>query len=105
MLKPACDPTTNNQPPATVVLRLLVRNHAGVMSHICGLFARRAFNVDGIICLPVGDRSCSSVLLAVNDDERLERLMQQLRKLEDVIAVELAPQAQNVFGAVSAYLY
>ena len=26
------------------VLRLLVRNHPGVMSHVCGLFARRAFN-------------------------------------------------------------
>ena len=25
----------------------------GVMTHICGLFARRAFNVDGILCLPM----------------------------------------------------
>ena len=30
--------------PATAVLRLRVRNHPGVMSHVCGLFARRAFN-------------------------------------------------------------
>ena len=27
-----------------VILELAVRNHPGVMSHVCGLFARRAFN-------------------------------------------------------------
>ena len=31
-----------------IALELIVRNHPGVMTHICGLFARRAFNVDGI---------------------------------------------------------
>ncbi|MCG3147073.1 MAG: hypothetical protein PCFJNLEI_00510 [Verrucomicrobiae bacterium] len=37
-----------------VTLELTVQNHPGVMSHVCGLFARRAFNVEGILCLPVG---------------------------------------------------
>lgn len=36
-----------------VILELAVRNHPGVMSHVCGLFARRAFNVEGILCLPL----------------------------------------------------
>lgn len=36
-----------------IALELIVRNHPGVMTHICGLFARRAFNVDGILCLPM----------------------------------------------------
>ena len=70
-----------------VVLRLVVRNHAGVMSHICGLFARRSFNVDGILCLPIGDGERSSVSLLVRDDERLEQLTRQLAKLEDVLDV------------------
>ncbi|MDF3008108.1 MAG: ilvN [Enterobacter kobei] len=30
-----------------VILELTVRNHPGVMTHVCGLFARRAFNVEG----------------------------------------------------------
>jgi acetolactate synthase-1/3 small subunit len=51
-----------------VVLRLLVRNHPGVMSHVCGLFARRAFNVEGILCVPVGDATCSAILLLVHRD-------------------------------------
>jgi acetolactate synthase-1/3 small subunit len=74
------------------------------MSHICGMFARRAFNVDGIVCLPVGDRSRSAVLLAVADDERLGQLMRQLGKLEDVIEVARAQEASAAFVAVSAWV-
>ena len=34
------------------VLELRVRNHPGAMSHITGLFARRAFNLEAILCVP-----------------------------------------------------
>lgn len=37
------------------LIELLVRNHPGVMSHITGLFARRAFNLEGILCSQTGD--------------------------------------------------
>ena len=33
---------------AGMIVRLLVRNHPGVMSHVSGLFARRAFNLEGV---------------------------------------------------------
>lgn len=69
------------------VLKLLVRNHAGVMSHICGLFSRRAFNLEGILCMPMGDGSRSGMLLLVKEDERVEQLMLQLEKLEDVLEI------------------
>ncbi len=85
-------------------LRLLVRNHPGVMSHICGLFARRAFNVEGILCLPVGDATRSVILLVVNEDERLEQLIRQLRKLEDVLDVQRAAEAHAAFAAVAGWL-
>ncbi len=88
----------------TAVLRLVVRNHPGVMSHVCGLFARRAFNVEGIICLPVGDAQQSVTLLLVNDDERLEQLMRQLAKLEDVMAIERAARGREAFAAVAGCL-
>ena len=45
--------------PQRTVLELEVNNHAGVMSHVVGLFSRRAYNVEGILCLPVGDGSIS----------------------------------------------
>jgi acetolactate synthase-1/3 small subunit len=89
---------------STVVLRLTVRNHPGVMSHVSGLFARRAFNVDGICCVSVGDGSESVVLLQVADDGRLEQVAAQLRKLEDVRDVRRDPAAAAAFAAVSQWL-
>jgi acetolactate synthase-1/3 small subunit len=37
---------TENQALARTVLELDVNNHAGVMSHVVGLFSRRAYNVE-----------------------------------------------------------
>jgi acetolactate synthase-1/3 small subunit len=88
----------------SAILRLLVRNHPGVMSHVCGLFARRGFNVEGILCLPVGDGTCSVILLVVNEEERLEQLMRQLCKLEDVIEIRRAPEAHEVFAVAGQWL-
>jgi acetolactate synthase I/III small subunit len=87
-----------------VVLRLLVRNHPGVMSHVCGLFARRAFNVDGILCMPVGDGSRSVVLLLVHEDDRLEQVVRQLRKLEDVVEVGPLPGGHDAFETAARHL-
>ena len=87
-----------------VVLRLLVRNHPGVMSHVCGLFARRTFNVEGILCVPVGDATRSAVLLLVHEDQRLEQLMRQLRKLEDVLEIRRDPGARVAFAAVAKHV-
>ncbi|MCB1897997.1 acetolactate synthase small subunit [Cognatazoarcus halotolerans] len=70
-----------------VILELEVNNHAGVMSHICGLFARRAFNMEGILCMPIGDSGRSRIWLLVFEDQRLEQMIRQLEKLVDVVAV------------------
>ena len=87
-----------------VVLRLLVRNHPGVMSHVCGLFARRAFNVEGILCMPVGDGSRSVVLLLVHEDDRIEQVVRQLRKLEDVVEVGPLPGGHDAFETAAVHL-
>ena len=104
MMTPPPEAVTDPQSPATAFLRLLVRNHAGVMSHVCGLFARRCFNLDGIVCLPIGDRTRSVILLAVNEDERLDQLIRQLRKLEDVVDVTRAQDAKAAFSAARSWL-
>jgi acetolactate synthase-1/3 small subunit len=73
--------------PREVVLELRVRNHPGTMSHITGLFARRAFNLDAILCVPVGDAAVSRVLLLVGEEPRLEQVERQLAKLHDVLSI------------------
>jgi acetolactate synthase I/III small subunit len=72
-----------------IVVELIVNNHPGVMSHVAGLFARRAFNLEGIVCGKIGDGEKSRMLLLVNDDDRLEQIVKQLQKLYDVLAVSL----------------
>jgi acetolactate synthase I/III small subunit len=79
-------PAPSTSSPYTV-LELTVRNHPGVMSHICGLFARRAFNVDGILCMPVNGGQTSRIWLRVREDQRLEQLVRQIEKLADVLNV------------------
>jgi acetolactate synthase-1/3 small subunit len=86
------------------VLRLLVRNHPGVMSHVCGLFARRAFNMEAILCLPVEDGEKSVILLLVDEDERLEQVIRQLEKLEDVLEITQEEDGHEAFETMAEYL-
>ena len=55
-----------NQALSRTVLELDVNNHAGVMSHVVGLFSRRAYNVEGILVMPVGNGQTSRIWLMVN---------------------------------------
>lgn len=88
------------------VLQLTVRNHPGVMSHVCGLFARRAYNLEGIVCLPVGDGETSRMLLLVNEDEKLDQVIRQTRKLVDVIDIfHQTDISQTVFKSLASEVF
>ncbi|MES9905495.1 MAG: acetolactate synthase small subunit [Sedimenticola sp.] len=85
------------------VLELTVNNHPGVMSHVCGLFTRRAFNVDGILCLPLGDGKSSRIWLRVQESERLAQVESQLHKLNDVLSISHHPPDHAVFASLEAF--
>ena len=80
-----------------VTIELDVRNHPGVMMHIVGLFARRAFNLEGIACFPSRDATRSRVWLRVYEDANLVQVMRQLEKLVDVEQVCLHPASHEAF--------
>jgi acetolactate synthase-1/3 small subunit len=86
-----------NQALARTVLELEVNNHAGVMSHVVGMFSRRAYNVEGIACMPVGDGVTSRIWLLVGEDVRLDQMVKQVEKLEDVLAVRRHGAEHPVF--------
>ena len=88
---------------ARAVLEIDVNNHPGVMSHVIGLFSRRTYNVEGILCLPVGDGSCSRIWLLVNEDARLPQMMKQAEKLEDVIAIHRHHADHAVFSELEEF--
>ena len=85
------------------VLEIDVNNHPGVMSHVIGLFSRRTYNVEGILCLPVGDGHQSRIWLLVNEDARLAQMIRQVDKLEDVIAVRRHHADHAVFSELEAF--
>ena len=85
------------------VLEIDVNNHPGVMSHVIGLFSRRTYNVEGILCLPVGDGRQSRIWLLVNEDQRLTQMMKQVEKLEDVIAIRRHNADHAVFQDLETF--
>jgi acetolactate synthase-1/3 small subunit len=92
-----------NKALARAVLELDVNNHAGVMSHVVSMFSRRAYNVEGIICMPVGNGATSRIWLLVNEDGRLEQMVKQLEKLEDVLFVRRHGAEHAVFDRLEAF--
>lgn len=85
------------------VLELDVHNHAGVMSHVVGLFSRRAYNLEGILVMPVGSGERSRVWLKVVEDERLAQMIRQVEKLEDVLAVRRHDADHAVFERLEEF--
>ncbi|NDV20554.1 acetolactate synthase small subunit [Pseudodesulfovibrio sp. JC047] len=86
------------------VLELSVNNHPGVMSHICGLFARRAYNVEGIACMPVNGGKRSTIWLLVDADSRLDQMIKQVDKLEDVLGVERHDHGHEVISKMAEFV-
>ncbi len=87
-----------------VALELLVNNHPGVMSHVCGLFSRRAFNLEGIFCLPLPGGKRSRIWLLVAAGGRLDQIMKQAGKLEDVLDVRESGDGRKVFEHMGSWL-
>ena len=88
--------------PRTVI-ELTVNNHPGVMSHVCGLFSRRAFNVEAILCLPEPDPAVSRIWLLVNAGQVLDQILAQTRKLDDVLKAELRRVDQASLARVAEF--
>ncbi len=88
---------------ARAVLEIDVNNHAGVMSHVVGLFSRRAYNVEGILCLPLAGGNRSRIWLLVNEDNRLPQMIKQVEKLEDVMTVRRHSGEHPIFSGLGDY--
>ena len=87
------------------LLKLTVNNHPGVMAHVCGLFARRAYNLEGVMVRPIAgsSRQRSRMWLLVNEEDRLQQLIRQTEKLVDVISVEQQEMEGSIFEQTEAF--
>ncbi len=90
---------------SAAVLELVVKNHPGVMTHICSLFSRRAYNLEGIAVLPIGDGSSSRIWLKVAEEAKLDQIVKQLEKLHDVKRVDRHDGNHRVFTVLAPHFY
>jgi acetolactate synthase-1/3 small subunit len=71
------------------IISILVRNHPGVLSHVAGLFTRRAYNIESIAAGETSDPDITRITIVASGDEViLEQVTKQLKKLIDVIQVQ-----------------
>jgi acetolactate synthase-1/3 small subunit len=71
------------------IISALVENKPGVLAHVSGMFAARAFNIDSLVVGRTEDANLSRMTIVVNGDDRiLEQVRKQLAKVVPVVKVQ-----------------
>lgn len=71
------------------IISALVENKPGVLAHVSGMFAARAFNIDSLVVGRTEDPNLSRMTIIVTGDDRiLEQVRKQLAKLIPVVKVQ-----------------
>ncbi len=79
------------------VLSVLVENEPGVLSRISGLFSGRGFNIETLNVGPTLEENVSIMTITTTgDDQIIEQIVKQLRKLVTVIKVVDLTEVQAV---------
>ncbi|MCP1101183.1 acetolactate synthase-1/3 small subunit [Aequitasia blattaphilus] len=80
------------------VYSLLVDNTPGVLSRIAGLFSRRGYSIDSITAGVTADPRYTRITIVASGDEQiLEQIEKQVRKLEDVIDIKVLEENRSVY--------
>jgi acetolactate synthase-1/3 small subunit len=70
------------------ILGVLVENQPGVLSRVAGLFSGRGFNIESLTVAETIDPEISRITLVTSGNEQImEQIIKQLRKLVNVIKV------------------
>lgn len=81
-----------------IVLSLLVDNTAGVLSRVAGLFSRRGYNIESLTVGETADPKYSRMtVVSQGEQEILEQIEKQLRKLEDVYDIKELRAGHSVY--------
>lgn len=71
------------------ILSALVLNKPGVLAHVAGMFAARAFNIDSLAVGRTDDPNLSRMTIVVlGDDKVVEQVRKQLAKILSVVKVQ-----------------
>lgn len=79
------------------VLSALVRNHAGVLTRVSGLFSRRGYNIESLTVGETTDPDISRMTIVVRgDDSIVDQIKKQLEKQIDTVAVRMLDSGSAV---------
>ena len=71
------------------IISALVENKPGVLAHVAGMFAARAFNIDSLVVGRTEDPLLSRMtIVVIGDDRVLEQVRKQLEKIIPVVKVQ-----------------
>ena len=71
------------------IISALVQNKPGVLAHVAGMFAARAFNIDSLAVGRTDNPSLSRMtIVVVGDDRVLEQVRKQLAKIVTIVKVQ-----------------
>ena len=71
------------------IISALVENKPGVLAHVAGMFAARAFNIDSLVVGRTEDVNLSRMtIVVVGDDKVVEQVRKQLAKIVPVVKVQ-----------------
>jgi acetolactate synthase-1/3 small subunit len=71
------------------IISALVQNQPGVLAHVAGMFAARAFNIDSLTVGRTEDPSLSRMtIVVIGDDRVVEQVRKQLAKIVSVVKVQ-----------------
>jgi acetolactate synthase I/III small subunit len=71
------------------IISALVENKPGVLAHVAGMFAARAFNIDSLVVGRTENPDLSRMtIVVIGDDKVLEQVRKQLAKIISVVKVQ-----------------
>jgi acetolactate synthase-1/3 small subunit len=71
------------------IISALVQNKPGVLAHVAGMFAARAFNIDSLAVGRTEDPNLSRMtIVVIGDDQVVEQVRKQLGKIISVVKVQ-----------------
>jgi len=71
------------------IISALVQNKPGVLAHVAGMFAARAFNIDSLAVGRTDDPNLSRMtIVVVGDDRVVEQVRKQLAKIVTIVKVQ-----------------
>ncbi|MGH2270472.1 acetolactate synthase small subunit [Anaerohalosphaeraceae bacterium U12dextr] len=71
------------------ILSALVQNKPGVLAHVAGMFAARAFNIDSLTVGRTEDPTLSRMtIVVIGNDRTVEQVRKQLAKIITVVKVQ-----------------